>query len=190
MTTMTKGRYDLPPIDHATGTVNAVIEALRGSCFKFKFDPKIGDFLLHKALPIGAAFPFEFGFLPGTKAEDGDPLDIMVLLDEPTIVGAIVPTRLIGVIEAEQTDKGKTVRNDRLLGVLETPYNPPRFRSLEDIEPQLLAEIEHFFVSFNQMEGRLFTILGRRDAKCARQLINAATAKRRKSRPSRKQQGR
>lgn len=164
-------RFKLPAVDKKTGLVNAVIEATRGSRFKYKFDPKIGDFVLHKALPAGASFPFDFGFVPGTEAEDGDPLDILVLLDEPGIVGSIVPTRLIGVISAEQTESGKKARNDRLLGVLETPYNPPRFRTLDDVEPQLLEEIEHFFVSFNQMEGRVFKVMGRGDAERAQQLI-------------------
>lgn len=167
-------RFDLRPIDSKTGLINAVIEAPRGSRYKHKFDPELAEFRLDKALPAGAVFPFDFGFIPGTKADDGDPLDIMVLLDEPSGIGSIVPVRLIGVIEAEQTEQsGKTSRNDRLLGVLETRHNPPPFRSIDEVSPQLLDEIEHFFKSFNEAEGRIFRVLDRGDANRARELLEA-----------------
>src|SRR4051812_10720516 len=114
-------RFSLSAIDPKTKLLRVVIEAPGGSPFKYKFEPECGEFLLDKALPVGAVFPFDFGFIPSTKAPDGDPLDVLVLLEHPSKLGTIVPARLIGLIKAEQTDQdGKVERNDRLLAVLET----------------------------------------------------------------------
>jgi inorganic pyrophosphatase len=151
--------------------VNVVIEAPRDSRCKYKFDEKQGLFLLHKLLPLGSSFPYDFGFIQETEGEDGDPLDVLLLLDEPVITGCVVPVRLIGVLEAEQTESGKTVRNDRLIGVVETLVNPAEPTSLDEIGEQALREIEHFFVSYNEIEGRQFKCLGRQDAKQALALV-------------------
>src|SRR5438876_43986 len=99
------------------GELNVVIETPQGSRNKFTFDEELCLFKLGGVLPLGAAFPFDFGFLPDTMGQDGDPLDVLVLMDEPAFPGCLVPARLIGVIEAEQTEKGKTERNDRLIAV-------------------------------------------------------------------------
>jgi inorganic pyrophosphatase len=92
-------------------------------------------------------------------------------MDEPAFPGCVVPARLIGVLEAEQTEDSKTVRNDRLVAVVETPYNPAEFHSLEEVNGQRLDEIEHFFVSYNQMEGRQFKPLARHGTDRARELL-------------------
>ena len=81
---------------------------------------------MSKVLPLGASFPFDFGFIPSTKGEDGDPLDVLVLTEEPAFVGCVLPALLIGVLEAEQTEKGETVRNDRLVAVIQTPLQSAR----------------------------------------------------------------
>src|SRR5579872_5723759 len=90
--------------DKKKGVVNAVIETPGGSRNKFKYDEKLGFFSLSGVLPEGMVFPHAFGFVPRTKADDGDPEDILILMDEPSFAGCIVPSRLIGVIEAEQTE--------------------------------------------------------------------------------------
>lgn len=128
---------------------------------------------MSKILPIGASFPFDFGFIPSTQAEDGDPIDALVLTEEPAFVGCVLPVRLIGAIIAEQTKKGKTVRNDRLLAVIETPHNPPVVRSIEELGETRLREIEHFFVSYNEVEGKEFSILGRYGPDEAEELVKA-----------------
>ena len=111
-------------------------------------------------MPLGAAFPYDFGFVPSTKGEDGDPIDVLVLTDEAAFVGCVVPALLIGVLKAEQTERRKKVRNDRLIAVIQTPYHPPPVESLEDLEPQRLNEIEHFFVSYNASGGTQIQVLG------------------------------
>jgi Inorganic pyrophosphatase len=112
--------------------VLVVIETPKGSPNKLTFEPRYGTFVLKGVLPAGAVFPFDFGFVPSTCADDGDPLDVLVLMDAPVYPGCIVPSRLIGVIEAEQTEEGETERNDRLLrrGQLRrAPVDPPAERS-------------------------------------------------------------
>jgi inorganic pyrophosphatase len=154
-----------------TGLVNVVIDTPRGSRCKYKLDEKAGLFRLNKLLPLGAHFPYDFGFIPSTRGEDGDPLDVLVLMEEPVFVGCVVPVWLVGAIEAEQTEKGKTVRNDRLLGVVETPFNPPEVRALEELGEKRLDEIERFFISYNEMEGRQFRPTGRKDTEAAERLV-------------------
>jgi inorganic pyrophosphatase len=161
---------ELEPIDD-DGRVRVVIDTPKGSRNKFKYDDKLGLFKLGKVLPMGAYFPFDFGFLPGTRGEDGDALDVLVLMVEPAFTGCLVPARLVGVIEAEQTEKGKTIRNDRLVAVVETPYNPAAFRKLFELGETRLGEIEHFFVAYNDMEGRQFRPTGRAGPDRAEHLV-------------------
>jgi inorganic pyrophosphatase len=168
----------VPARDPKTGLLNVIVEAPRGTRNKFKYDDHFELFRLSKMLPAGASFPFDFGFIPSTRAEDGDPLDILVLTDEPTAVGSLLPVRLLGVIEAEQTERGKTLRNDRLVGVIETPYNLPEARDMHDLGSSLLDEIEHFFVSYNESEGRQFKPIARRGASAAEKLIAEALRRR------------
>src|SRR5579862_310366 len=94
----------LKTFDPETKDLNVVIETPRGSRNKYDYDPDLGAFKLAHVLAEGLTFPNEFGFVPSTLAEDGDPLDVMVLLDAPTAVGCVLTARLIGVIEGNQTE--------------------------------------------------------------------------------------
>ncbi len=133
---------ELPAVDPDSGRLNVVVDTPMGSRNKYKFDEKHGLWRLSKVLPEGMVFPYDFGFLPSTRGEDGDPVDVLLLTDEPTFPGCVVPARLVGVLEAEQTEDGKTVRNDRLIAALETRYNPAEYRSLDEVSRQRLDEIE------------------------------------------------
>jgi inorganic pyrophosphatase len=156
--------------DHPTWH-HLVIEAVRGSRNKYKYDPKLDVFALSKVLPLGSAFPLDFGFFPSTKGEDGDPLDGLVLAEETGAVGTVVTVVLLGVIEAEQTEERKTIRNDRVIGALVTEKNAPRARKLDVLTKDMREEIEHFFVSYNEVEGRKFRVLAWRGAATARRLL-------------------
>ena len=152
----------LPARDPESKDLNVVIETPKGCRNKYKFDEKAGLFALGGVLPAGAVFPFDFGYVPATRGEDGDPLDVLILMDEPAFVGCVVPARLIGVIEAEQTERdGKRERNDRLIAVATNSHNHHDLRSLKDVSDSLLDEIEHFFVSYNESRGKRFKPLGR-----------------------------
>lgn len=166
--------WHLEPIDAQSGDVRAIIDTPKGSRNKYKFDPDKGLFRLAGVLTAGAAFPYNFGYLPSTLGEDGDPLDVLVLMDDAAFVGCLVETRLIGVIEAEQTEEGETTRNDRLLGVASEGHLYQDLKAPDDLTPGLLHEIEHFFISYNQARGREFRVLGRSGPERARQLVEAA----------------
>src|SRR5437764_15464112 len=88
----------------AKGVVHVIVDTPKGSRNKFKYDEELGLFKLSGVLPAGAVFPFDFGFVPATLGGDGDALDVLLLMDEPAFVGCLVEVRLIGVIEAEQTE--------------------------------------------------------------------------------------
>jgi inorganic pyrophosphatase len=156
------------------GLLNVIIDTPKGSRNKFKYDDAKGVFKLGGVLPAGAAFPFDFGFVPATRGEDGDPLDVLVLMDEPTFVGCLVASRLIGVIEAEQVEEGEKIRNDRLIAVAAESRNHRGVRALSQLSANLLGEIEHFFASYNEAKGKPFRTLGRRGAARAESLISAA----------------
>jgi inorganic pyrophosphatase len=164
--------------DPDTGTLNAVVETPKGHRNKFKYDEELRLFTLGSVLPAGAVFPFDFGFFPSTKGGDGDPLDVLVLMDEPAFPGCVVEVRLIGVITAEQTDQeGKRERNDRLIAVAAESHMYRGVRELEDLPDTLVDEIEHFFVSYNQTRGKRFKPLGRHGPERARKLVNEASEK-------------
>ena len=116
--------------------------------------------MLGGLLPEGMMFPFDFGFIPSTLGEDGDPLDIMVLMDAPAHVGCLIDVRIIGVIMAEQIEDGKTESNDRLLGVVVHSYDHEGLKSISDVSNTLLNQVEEFFVSYNRKRGKKFKITG------------------------------
>ncbi|MDP9120590.1 MAG: inorganic diphosphatase, partial [Acidobacteriota bacterium] len=141
--------------------VNAIVETPKGSQVKFDYDEKRLLFKLGGILPQGSAFPFNFGFIPSTLGGDGDPLDVLVLMEEPVFAGCLVPSRLLGVIEAEQTDEeGSSSRNDRLIAVAVDSRAHGALESLKKLPPHLVEEIEHFFIAYNEMRGKKFKPLG------------------------------
>lgn len=166
--------------------LNVIIETPRGNRNKFNYDPELGLFVLGKLLPPGAVFPYDFGFIPSTLGEDGDPLDVLMLMDEPVPVGCLIRAWLIGVIEAEQTEDGQTVRNDRLLAVAAKCHAYCETRALSDLSPELVEGIEHFFVSYNEMEGKRFKPIGRRGRKTAEDLVAKALRRAQRARRARK----
>lgn len=115
---------NLPPFNPETGHFNVIIDTPQGSRNKYSLGEESGLFELSRVLPAGAVFPLDFGFIPNTLGGDGDPLDALILMDEPAFVGYLVPSRLLGVIEAEQTEKGNTARNDRLIAVATDSRRP------------------------------------------------------------------
>ncbi|MDB5452231.1 MAG: inorganic pyrophosphatase [Caulobacteraceae bacterium] len=141
------------------GECRVVVETTKASRSKYVHSPELGAFELRKLLPEGMSFPLDFGFVPSTRAEDGDPLDVLVLHDEPIVMGAVVTVRLIGVIEAEQTEDGKTERNDRLVAVCIHSQLYRAFGRLEDLGGDFIDHLKQFFVNFNRLEGKSFDVL-------------------------------
>ena len=166
---------DLDARDPDSGLVRVIIDTPRGSRNKYKFDEQLGLFKLSRVLPAGMSFPFDFGSIPSTRAEDGDALDVLVLNEVPLVVGCLVLVHLIGVIRANQTERGKTIRNDRLIGVIETPVNKPVIRDMKELPKGQLQDIEHFFRSYNEAQGRRLVIAGHGGPGSAERLLSRAT---------------
>jgi inorganic pyrophosphatase len=181
---------ELEAFDDDGKELNVVIETPKGSRNKFNYDDKLGLFKLGGVLPSGAVFPFDFGFVPSTVGGDGDPLDVLVLMDEPAFTGCLVRVRLVGVIEAEQIERdGETERNDRLIGVAAKSRLHRKVRSLGSLSPVLLDEIEHFFVSYNEIKGKEFKPLGRFGPARARKLVEEGIRRFMKSKKKRAKSG-
>jgi inorganic pyrophosphatase len=162
----------LKAFDDDRGGLNVIIETPKGSRNKFSYDAELELFKLGGVLPSGAVFPFDFGFVPSTIGGDGDPLDVLLLMDEPAFAGCLVPARLIGVIEALQTERdGETTRNDRLIAIAAKSHTHAHVRSIDDLNEHLVDEIEHFFISYNIIYGKQFKPLGRFGMKEARKLV-------------------
>jgi inorganic pyrophosphatase len=154
-----------------------VIETPKGSHNKYKFDETLGLFLLHDVLPEGMGFPYDFGFIPSTLGDDGDPLDVLLLMDQPAFCGCLVPARLIGVIEAQQTETdGTSERNDRLVAVPAKARDFSDCKSVKDLNRHRLDEIEQFFVTYNRLHGKKFKLLGLHGAGKAQTLAHAGIA--------------
>src|SRR5436190_4392803 len=149
----------LKPIDSENECINVVVETPKGSHVKYAFDFESGFFLLSKALPDGMIFPFNFGFVPQTLAEDGDPLDVLILNEEPLISGCLLKVRPIAVIKATQAEKGKTIRNDRIVGQALPKEVPLEFHVLK-LEKKSISEIGLFFENYNKLYGKKFKVLG------------------------------
>lgn len=149
-----------PPYIGKSKDVNVIVETPRHGGNKYVFDQATSLFKLKKILPLGMVFPFHFGFIPGTQAEDGDPLDALVLMDEPAYPGCLIECRVIGTIEAQQTSKGKTVRNDRVITAAKESSRYSEIFSFSDLDKKMLKELAGFFKNYNQLEGKIFKIIG------------------------------
>ena len=175
---MIRGRGAADTSTSARDNVDVVIETPKGQRNKFKYDPDLAAVRLTRVLPVGMVFPFDFGFLPQTHADDGDPLDVLVLMDAPAYPGCVVEARLVGVLRCSQGEKGApAVRNDRLIAVA-AEAKTHKARDLRDLPSQLLSEIEAFFVDYNRAAGRRFKVEKRSGRKAALAVAAAADANR------------
>ena len=161
---------------HQDGLVVVVVETPKGSGNKLKFDPGLGVYRLERMLPPGMVFPFDFGFVPQTVAEDGDPLDALVLLDAPLSPGCVVLARVIGLLELEQQDggKGPWIRNDRVVAVAGGPKGHASFHSLVDVDPFRVEAIGAFFEAYHALDGDRIRVTGRKGPGAAKTAIRRA----------------
>ena len=146
-------------LDKEALTVRAIVETPSGRRTKFDYDPESGLFALHGVLPAGMAFPMAFGFIPNTLAEDGDPLDIIILADEELPVGCLAEVRLLGVIEACQTERdGQENRNDRLIGRILRTRMYADVDDLDCLGRAMVSELTRFFETYNALKGKHFQV--------------------------------
>lgn len=162
----------LPATNKETGELTVIVETPKGSRSKYAYDPGCGAYELKFVLPETMTFPVDFGFVPSTLGQDGDPLDVILLLDERLAVGTKVSCRLIGALKArERSEEGEWERNDRLLAVASRARTYEPWRSLADVPVAFLREIEAFFESYNRIHGKDFRIEDRLDREPAEKLV-------------------
>lgn len=156
--------------------VNVVIETPKGSSQKYDYDPKTHFFKMKKILPSGMVFPYDFGFIPDTMGEDGDPLDAIVISEFNSFPGVVIKCRIIGGIKAEQSvEKGekRMIRNDRFLAIPKCSNIFENVESMKDLPGQIMDQLEAFFVEYNKLEGKVFKALEKMDPREAQRLIHA-----------------
>jgi inorganic pyrophosphatase len=165
----------LPARDEDTGDVTVVVETPRGSRNKYRYDPSCGALRLAAVLGEGLAFPYDFGFVPSTLGEDGDPLDVLLFLgDDGVPPGSVVTARLTGVLEVRQRKEGQGwQRNDRFLAAAIHSRAYRGLKDLDDLRPHLLEEVEAFFVTYAGLEGKQLEVLRRSDPDRADELLKA-----------------
>jgi inorganic pyrophosphatase len=162
--------------------LRVVIETPKGSRNKFAFNADEHIFELKTVLPAGMAFPYDFGFVPSTEADDGDPVDVLVLMDEPAFPGCVLKCRPIGVIEGEQIEKkdknknkGKDkVRNDRIVAVEQDAHSWADTRNIDDLGKHFLQELEEFFVEYHRLSEREYRVLNVKGPGSARKLVKSS----------------
>ncbi|MGR3542376.1 MAG: inorganic diphosphatase [Hasllibacter sp.] len=154
--------------------VNVLIETPMHSRSKLDLDHGSGLLKWSLELPRGMTFPFSFGFVPGTLAEDGDPLDIVLLMGSPVPALTLVEARLIGVLKVRQEEGGEMVRNDRVVAVAPLSRTYGDIEELEEGRDGLAWDLETFFDAYNRMIGRAYEAAGRGTAADARKLLDEA----------------
>jgi len=160
-----------------TASYSVVIETPKGSRNKFKYDPELSCYRLNSVLPEGMVFPYDFGFVPCTKAQDGDPVDVLLLMDVPAYPGVVVESRIVGVIEAEQSENGSKMRNDRIIAVAKDSRVHSDIKKPADLNSNMMDEVERFFSNYNQERGKRFKVLGLKEAEAARKLIKKSATR-------------
>ena len=162
--------YDLDPGPDSPDIVRMIVEIPRNSSNKYEYDGKLGVFRLDRALYSPMHYPGDYGFIPGTLASDGDPLDILVMVDEPSFPGVMIAARPVGLldmVDQEEPDQK----------VLAVPNRNPRFDQIQSIDgvfPHNLREIEHFFAIYKELEGKHTKMRGWRGVEEAREMIRKA----------------
>ncbi len=156
------------------GDVYVVVETPRGSRAKFDYDPKLEMFELSKSLLTGLTYPHDWGFVPSTKADDGDPIDVMVVHDATTFPGTMLTCRVIGVLQIEQKSNGKRERNDRLFAVPRRSHSEQALRDVRDLSRPIQQELEKFFNATDELEKKSIEVLGWKGPKAAMQAIKVA----------------
>ena len=154
------------------GRCRVVVETPRGALVKLKFEPAADAFVLSHRLPRGVAYPYDWGFIPGTRAADGDPLDAMVLHDAPTWPGVVVPSIPIGVVRVVQGDgRRTTTRNDRVIAVA---ADEPMWDDVAALPKRVRDELAAFFVTVGRQSHARVVVEGWRGPQAARTAIERA----------------
>ena len=156
--------------------LRVVIETPKGSRNKYALNAEEHVYELKTVLPAGMSFPYDFGFVPSTKADDGDPIDVLVLMDEPAFPGCVLLCRIIGVIEGEQTEKGKKkkTRNDRIIAVQRDAHSWKDIKTVSDLGDHFCKELEQFFTDYHKLSKTTYKVLALKGPERALSLVKAS----------------
>ena len=163
----------LPALDDE-GNVHVVVETPRGSRAKLTYDPDLKVFTLSKSLMVGLTYPHDWGFVPSTTAEDGDPVDVLVIHDAATFPGLVLKCKVIGLLEVMESKKNGKERNDRIMAVPVNSHSEQGLRDVRQLSKQVRQELEKFFVATAELQAKTLECLGWRGPKHAIRLIKKA----------------
>jgi len=158
---------ELSPGSDVPEVLNTIVEIPKGSKNKYEYDKDIESFALDRVLHSSVVYPADYGFIPQTIYDDGDPMDIMVLIDQPTFPGCLIVSRPIGIMK--MIDGG-----DKDFKVLAVPVDDPKYKGIEDISQipgHILDEISEFFRTYKNLEGKETEVLGWEDSKFAKKEV-------------------
>jgi inorganic pyrophosphatase len=159
-------------------TVTVIVETPKGKGLKYDFDPETGFFVLKKIMPTGMVFPFDFGFVPGTIGEDGDPIDVIVIFEMESFPGCAMECRIIGAINAKQQERdGQKMRNDRYIAIPVVSQLYANVNELAQFPKEILDQLETFFKNYNEQAGKKFSVLERSNARNAMKVLEASREK-------------
>ena len=154
------------------GALRVVIESPRGASLKFAYQPSLELFAVARALPLGVVYPFDWGFVPGTRGDDGDPLDAMVLHDFATSPGMLLTCRILGMVEVAQRERsGKPEINNRIIATPAWHTPLQQFAEARDLPPAARGQLEQFFVTAAETTGKRLNIKGWASSKAAGRFI-------------------
>jgi inorganic pyrophosphatase len=159
--------HEIDPGPECPEIVRMIVEIPKGSGNKYEYDRGLGVFRLDRALYSPMHYPGDYGFIPGTLAEDGDPMDVLVLVDQPSFPGCLIEVRPVAVLNMVDS----TMRDHKIISV---PTRNPRYdqiHTLDQIFPHIRREIEHFFAIYKELEGKITEMRGWGDPREARKVI-------------------
>jgi inorganic pyrophosphatase len=148
--------YDIDPGPDCPEIVRMIVEIPKNSGNKYEYDGKLGVFRLDRALYSPMHYPGDYGFIPGTRADDGDPLDVLALVEEPSFPGCLIEVRPVGILNMVDND----LADQKIVAV---PNRNPRYdevHTMDQIFPHVRREIEHFFAIYKELEGKKTKMLG------------------------------
>jgi inorganic pyrophosphatase len=179
--------HDLPPFDEQRN-LRVVVETPRGANIKIKFDEKLGFFCLSRVLPLGVTYPYDFGFVPQTLAQDGDPLDAVVLIDAMTYPGVVISCRLLGALQVEERGlRGRP--NHRLVAVPVKAARREELRNFADLGKRMQQELERFFVMSSAFTSKDPVVRGWVGPDAATDMVQRSINRYRERSPSRTPRG-
>lgn len=156
-----------------------IVEIPKNSANKYEYSAELGVFRLDRALYSPMHYPGDYGFIPGTLAEDGDPMDVLISADEGTFTGCMIEVRPVGVLSMVD-EHGPDLK------ILAVPDRNPRYEQIHTIDqifPHIRIEIEHFFAIYKELEGKITQMKGWRGPKEAREAIVASRLRYQQAKP-------